>query len=1048
MSISNKEQLKSYIHGIHNFIRNSGAGYGMVALKIFYLFYGLKLLEKYENPILDEIGDECRFSKLLAKAKACKNEDDYNELLRVLKNETINELFDNEKTKVLFHELPTNLFNIGKTYAELIIKIENLFENIKKDDKGNDIVDLKGKVYEYFIGYNGGNDQKSELGQHFTDRHISEYSLDLLDQRIFEEGKVISMVDPYGGSGGFTLSYINRFNKEEWTQEEVDNIYHFDISEDVIKCVALEVFAITGKFPNRDHNFKNQNSFKVGYEKKDLVLANPPYGGDKTTKSPETADGEAILNELKKDKYKDKPWVKKQIETIKRNIKKDIDKNKKEQVNFKSCGDQIREMIIKYGLQKNCNDKESCSLIHIMDLLDEGGTAVAVLKEGVFFDSKYSGVRKALIDNFDVKRVVSVPSDEFENTTTKTSLIHFVNNGQRTKKIEFLELKVDKVEEDKFVFCEENQELIRIAKKGDIEGKAYPVPICSATYEQLSHIIKTEKKGKSKGFNEKQEYSLSSKKYDIKITTCSDDYTLVKLGDLCDIDCGFAFKSTEFTDTGIPILKIKDLKNNILNLDTIDTYTKKIINDKYKIKKNDIIISMTGKEGSIVSAALSNKNLNIYINQRNCALRNIKINLNYFYFVFCKYAKKHLDFKNTGSIQVHISPTDINETYIPIPKDDKKLEHWVKTIGEPFTIFTEGKEKLKDFEEKIQEEIKDIIENEDYDEVKLGDLCELKDGYDFYRNEMDSKSFKKDINYPLLKINSDSITDYVLINKKYNNYIVKKNDIVIGTKGSCGKIRKVLIEIGYHKHGLLRFKNFKINKNYIYYQLKLILNDKFIEKNINKSVLANLKKENLLNIKIKIPKNKSIIEALEPKFKQIEELQENINNAEKEYHFQLEELNKDINLIEKREGKEESKEEEKEKYTLQQLMKLETKELKEICKALGIEYNKNKKLLAKTIIEFQSKDDINYKEDKEEEEDKEDKDDKEEEDKDKDKDKDKEFTEEELNEKSKEELKELCRTYDISERSKKKSNISNILKHYRGEEIKPLRKRKAKRNAV
>ena len=35
MSINTKEQLKSHIHKIHNLIRNSGAGYGLDALKIF-----------------------------------------------------------------------------------------------------------------------------------------------------------------------------------------------------------------------------------------------------------------------------------------------------------------------------------------------------------------------------------------------------------------------------------------------------------------------------------------------------------------------------------------------------------------------------------------------------------------------------------------------------------------------------------------------------------------------------------------------------------------------------------------------------------------------------------------------------------------------------------------------------------------------------------------------------------------------------------------------------------------------------------------------------
>ena len=40
-----REQLKDYIHSIHDLIRNSGSGYGMTALKIFNIFYSLKLLE-------------------------------------------------------------------------------------------------------------------------------------------------------------------------------------------------------------------------------------------------------------------------------------------------------------------------------------------------------------------------------------------------------------------------------------------------------------------------------------------------------------------------------------------------------------------------------------------------------------------------------------------------------------------------------------------------------------------------------------------------------------------------------------------------------------------------------------------------------------------------------------------------------------------------------------------------------------------------------------------------------------------------------------------
>jgi len=50
-SISNKEALKDKIHEIHNYLRNNGAGYGMNALKVFNILYGLKQIE--ENRLLE-----------------------------------------------------------------------------------------------------------------------------------------------------------------------------------------------------------------------------------------------------------------------------------------------------------------------------------------------------------------------------------------------------------------------------------------------------------------------------------------------------------------------------------------------------------------------------------------------------------------------------------------------------------------------------------------------------------------------------------------------------------------------------------------------------------------------------------------------------------------------------------------------------------------------------------------------------------------------------------------------------------------------------------
>ena len=41
-NITNSDSLKEHIHDIHNYLRNHGGGYGLNALKIFNIFYGIK----------------------------------------------------------------------------------------------------------------------------------------------------------------------------------------------------------------------------------------------------------------------------------------------------------------------------------------------------------------------------------------------------------------------------------------------------------------------------------------------------------------------------------------------------------------------------------------------------------------------------------------------------------------------------------------------------------------------------------------------------------------------------------------------------------------------------------------------------------------------------------------------------------------------------------------------------------------------------------------------------------------------------------------------
>ena len=74
--ITNREALKNKIHEIHNFLRNNGAGYGMNALKVFNIIYGLKKIE--DNGLFNKVdlSPECRFSYLLEIAEGKHLVDD------------------------------------------------------------------------------------------------------------------------------------------------------------------------------------------------------------------------------------------------------------------------------------------------------------------------------------------------------------------------------------------------------------------------------------------------------------------------------------------------------------------------------------------------------------------------------------------------------------------------------------------------------------------------------------------------------------------------------------------------------------------------------------------------------------------------------------------------------------------------------------------------------------------------------------------------------------------------------------------------------------
>jgi type I restriction enzyme S subunit len=182
------------------------------------------------------------------------------------------------------------------------------------------------------------------------------------------------------------------------------------------------------------------------------------------------------------------------------------------------------------------------------------------------------------------------------------------------------------------------------------------------------------------------------------------------------------------------------------------------------------------------------------------------------------------------------------------------------------------KKRISVLEEEVQTRIKEINENEDCDEVELGSICKIYSG----------KPIKKENRigtlYPYCSANG--IDGYV------NEYLFDGTYILCAQDGSIGATHLMKGKIYPSNHvWLLDIKNISIL--YIYRILKHFTN---YDNYKTGSVIPKITKDKLEKIKIPIPKDKTLITALESKFQEIEKLQDEVKQAETLYKQYLDEL--------------------------------------------------------------------------------------------------------------------------------------------------------------
>lgn len=360
----------------------------------------------------------------------------------------------------------------------------------------------------------------------------------------------------------------------------------------------------------------------------------------------------------------------------------------------------------------------------------------------------------------------------------------------------------------------------------------------------------------------------------------------VRLGDYIDMTNGYAFKSKSFVNSGIPVLKIKNIKTNKIIIEDIDYISADDNNPKYTIiRPNDIIITMTGNriDGSpetwVGKVALFNLDGKYFLNQRLSIIRVNKDQVNLLFILYSLTtidAQKYFITHATSSGgQANISPDIVKNFTIKLPsyiiqseivgilssldakietnnKLNEKLEEMAQAIFKSWFVDFEP------FKDKPFHDTELGMIPEGWEVVSLCDIANFTNGLAMQKyRPNDDEAYLPVLKIKELRQGFCDDTSEICTNDISEDYIAEDGDVIFSWSGTllvdiwCGG------ECGVNQH-LFKVTSEDYNKWFYYYWIKKHL-EEFIRIAKDKAVtMGHIKREHLRNALVVVPDKKTM----------------------------------------------------------------------------------------------------------------------------------------------------------------------------------------------
>ena len=270
----------------------------------------------------------------------------------------------------------------AQVLQKIITGLDDLYEHDIAD------LDMQGDLYEYMLGKLSTAGQN---GQFRTPKHIREMMVELIAPTPDD-----LICDPACGTAGFLVSaaefirrnYENTMTDEQWENFASKTFTGYDTDHTMLRISAMNLMLHSITNPDIDYkdSVSKQNSVSNKYT---VCLANPPFKG--------TVDAESINDNLKA-----------------------VTNTKKTELLF---------------------------LALFLRLLQKGGRCACIVPDGVLFGSSkaHKSIRKELIENHQLKAVISMPSGVFKPYAgVSTAVLVFVKTeAGGTDNVWFYDMKAD-----------------------------------------------------------------------------------------------------------------------------------------------------------------------------------------------------------------------------------------------------------------------------------------------------------------------------------------------------------------------------------------------------------------------------------------------------------------------------------------------------------------------------------------------------------------------------------------------------------------------------